>query len=66
MKNFITFIAVAEKQDNVEIDVDISCIESIIDGRVMNNPAVTQINMKSGIRFFVNHTLTEVRNKIKQ
>lgn len=66
MKNFVTFIVVAEKQDNVQIDVDVSCIESIVEGKVMNNPAVSQINMKSGIRFFVNHTLEEVRNKIKQ
>lgn len=65
MKKFVTFIVVSEKQDNVEIDIDTTQIESIVDGKVMNNPAITQIAMSSGLRFFVNHTLEDVRNKIK-
>lgn len=66
MKEFITFNLVVEKQDNVQIDVDPIHIESLVDGKVLNNPEVTQINMSSGLKFFVSHTLVEVRLKINK
>lgn len=65
-KTFVNFILVADSEEPIEISVDLDSIESIVDGKAVKTPDVTQINMKSGLKFFVKEKYTKVKEDLSK
>ena len=65
MKKFVELTLMTEKHDNSKITVDLNLIEAFTDTLPFNKVESTQINMASGVKFFVKEKYIEVLNLLK-
>jgi len=60
MNKLLKFIVVAASENPVEITVNPTYIETVVDGTPFGHQGLTQVTMNSGSKFFVKQSYAEV------